>query len=389
MVKLFWFWDYVPDIDVKLFNSTATAKTKIELTDIDVLGFKIGPELRPQKIAADCKTVKKMSPINRAFWLSGVMGTLDISRGFVVLSRTIEVDHKLAGQQLGITLLSEDDFTVLEKSLLPAYFPHQLNLFKADVWQKFFVEAQEQGQISRLWEYRRNRFWQDTPQHGLRNTLMELRSHRRVFDQKNRIHTAVFLDVVTAFSIALSQMLTELFQVYLHPETKDELDQRMKAYVYGGRGTYETLNNLALRVAQLRSQLSQGSAPHVEAPSTKDALALPEWELFMQLFRTALDAPSHFFVVPKVLRYVLFEKLLPPASDVDIVDAIPNVSSHSIKFALDLLRYVVDATMMPEYVWRPIQDVLDEALLRIPSAASRRRLQLEVPSKPSSGQSDS
>lgn len=372
LIKLFWHWGYTPDIDVKLFYSGGTAKNKLEITDVDVLGFKVTPELTLQRIAGDCKTKKKESAINRAFWLSGIMEYLAIKRGFVVFSRNIETDHKMAAQQLGITLLNDDDFGILLAALLPPDFPHDMNLFNPEMWQKFFAEAQSQHNVKKLWNYRRERYWQDTAQNGLRYTLMEMRLHRKEFgQQKNRILNNIFVDVITAFAISLSRMLLEIFQVYLISNKKEELDHQIKAYVYGGRTTYEHLNNLTKQVLQLRMQLTGKVNNAGNAPVPQDALALPEWDHFMQLFRTILDAPSHFFVVPRLLRYVLFERMLQPTSSVGVFKAIPNLSNRSVKFALDLLKYFSTASQIPEHIWHPVRNILDDILLNVPSTVAQ------------------
>jgi len=371
LVKLFWYWGYVPDIDVKLFHPLGTAKKKLELTDVDVLGFKIDPELNTKRVAGDCKTKKGTSSINRAFWLSGIMNHLAIERGFVISARNIESDHKIASQQLGITLLNEQEFDVLSNALLPQDFPHSMNLFNTDIWQKFLAEAQSQHPVNELWDYRRNRYWQDTPQEGLRHTLMQTRKHRKFFEQKNRIMNTIFVDMMTAFSMSLCQMVSELFQVYLISNQKEILDYQMKVYVYGGREKYDHLNDLTRRLMQLRFEIQKSS--RIDSPSIpQDALTLPEWEKFIQLFRTALDAPSQFFAVPRLLRYVLFEQILTPVRSIDILEAVPNLSNLSVKLTLDLLNYFSAATETPEQVWLPIRDMLDEILVIIPSETARK-----------------
>lgn len=365
LVKLFWFWGYAPDIDVKLFHPGGTGRAKVELTDIDVLGFKISPELEVQRVAGDCKTRKRTSAINRAFWLKGVMGHLQVKRGFVVVSREVELDHKTAAQQLGVTLLSDEDFKVLVGSVLPSDFPHEMNMFNPDTWLKYFADGHAQSALGPLWRYRRERYWQDSAQNGLRYTLMELRRHATAF-QRNRIHAAIFVDAVTAFAMSLCQMLCELFTVYLVTDNKKELDHQMKAYVYGGRDRYDYLNNLTRQVLQLRSQLLGSGGP--QEGFAREGLALPGWDQFMQLFRTALDAPSHFFAVPQVMRYVLFEHILQAGSPIKVSRAIPNISSHAVKLGSDLLKYISLATQVPEYVWRPVRDILDGLIVDLPSA---------------------
>jgi hypothetical protein len=378
LVKLFWAWGYVADINVKLFYPGGVGKTKAEMTDVDVLGHKVTHELVLHRVAGDCKTARGISPISRAFWLSGVMQGLNVDRGYVVLSRTSEVDHKIAAQTQGITLLSDDELGVLIRAVLPPTFPHDMHLFQSAAWKQFYSEGETQASVTGLWQYRRNRLHQDPYSTGVRQLIAETRQHKKAFEQKNRILSCVFGDVLTGFAFAFVGMLADLFRVYLVVDSKAELDQQLKAYVYGGQAAYQRLNSVTQQLLQLRAQL-KGEASNAAA---KEALALPEWERFLQLFRAALAAPVPFFAVPRVLRFVLWERVIGGGSGVDVADALPEVSNHAVKCAGDILGYFAAASRVPDHTWLPLRDALDGLLVQLPSAAAQAWDRVEVASMP-------
>ena len=379
LVKLFWNWGYVSDINVKLYSIPGPSTSKIELTDLDVIGFKVNPELEDALIGGDCKTRKGVSPINRAFWLSGVMSDLSVQKGFVVLPRVNEVDHKIAARQQNITLLSTQDLDVYLSKLLPVNFPSNMNMFDLEVWSKFYQEGQSQKSVQQIWDYRRNRFWKDNASTGLRYSLINVRNSREAFTQKNRILNNIFLDVAIAFSISLCRIVANLFQVYLISNSKDDVDEQLRAYIYGGREAYERLDKLRRQVSALRNQTN----PSLGKKHSEDSLALPDWDGFLQLFRGALESPADFFSVPKLLKYTLFEKMASLPSGVEPTEAIPNLSNNTAKLALDTLFYFVGATRVPEHTWNETADRLFEVVTSTPSAAAQR-LEAEVLRSPMS-----
>lgn len=358
-VRIFWEWGYFPEIDVRLFHKEGISKSKIEITDIDVLGIKVSKELKEEKIAADCKTNKSTSPINRAFWLSGLMSHMFIGRGLLILSKTALLDHKLAAKKLNISLMDDQEFERFSTSLIRNNLISRMSIFDSDVWLDFHKNAAEVRSLHQIWSYRKYRYWQDNHQRQIRYTIIEMKQAGRSITQKNRIVTSMFLDIVSLFSLSLVTMVSDLFQSHFIFRSKQELDISLKAYVYEGRDNYEHLNTLTKRVIYLKQKITEDDSS--DSQKSQD-MSLPEWENFMNLVMNLMENPHELSKIPLVLKYVLFEKIL-KESLVGINDAIPGCSPLTIKLASDIVDYFVKATEVNELIWRPIRDKIDELLL--------------------------
>ena len=237
LAKLYWAWGYMPHLEVKVIHPEASAPRRYELTDIDVYGVRATLDFSMERLVGDCKTLKNVSPINRAFWLKGIMEYLRVHRGYLVLrtSRPITEDHKLSAKAMGITLMSEDDFRVFQSKLLPEDFPRGMMLFREESWRYFEGNIANISFLKQLNEYRMYRYWLDPPSRALRHSLLKTRSVRESIDPRQKFQRALALDMVTLFSIAFLDMLCHLFHIYLIPKRKTDIDAYLKAYVYGGR----------------------------------------------------------------------------------------------------------------------------------------------------------
>src|SRR5262245_9624408 len=79
------------------------------ITDVDVLALRPHPDLYFERLLGDCKTLRQMSPVNRALWLRGLMHFLGARSGIVLLKAEggIESDHRLAAQRIGVQLFTQ------------------------------------------------------------------------------------------------------------------------------------------------------------------------------------------------------------------------------------------------------------------------------------------
>lgn len=360
-VKLFWHWGYMPEIDVKLFNPGGVSSAKIEITDIDVLGLKVNNRLTEERIAADCKTAKRTSPINRAFWLYGLMTYLDINKGYLILSRTAELDHKLAANKLNIVITNDQEFELYKDKLTNNNKLNDMAIANPEIWNKYFTNANTFKEISNIWGYRKYRYWQDSHQKQIRHILVETRKASRKMSQKNSIISAFLSDILALFSHSLSVMVAELFENHLILNTKTELDIALKSYIYDGRDTYEQINFLVQRIMSLRTTFQDPYSK--DAGVVPESLALPNWEQFIQLIRSLIENPGEFTKVPLVFKYIQFEKIL-NNSNVSVKDVL-NVSTTTLKQAFDILKYFSVACEVPQFISEPIQSNLEELILQV------------------------
>jgi len=360
LARLFWAWGYMPHLEIKVGYPEASSIQRYELTDIDVYGVRVTLDFTMERLIGDCKTLRNVSPINRAFWLKGIMEYLGVDRGYLVLRsrRPITEDHKVSAKTMGITLMSENDLWAFQSKLLPANFPRTMKLFQQESWTYFEGNIASAGFLKQLDGYRKYQYWLDPASRALRHSLLETRSVRQSIDPKQKFHQALVLDMATLFSVAFLDMVCYLFHVYLIPRRKEDMDTYLKAYVYGGREYYSYANQLMRSLQELRRASAQGD----EGQDTTRDLSLPEWNRFLQLFRTVLDNPSPFRDVCRIMRFVLFERLLYNNHEIQIAEALPEATDHTVKLALDVIEYFLRASGLYDKLWGPLSQLMVDSL---------------------------
>lgn len=366
LAKLFWAWDYAPQLGVRLIHPEALSPKQYELTDVDVYGIRATSDFSMDRLLGDC-TTSKVSPISRTFWLKGVMDFLGAQRGYLLVKprKPIVEDHKLSAYSMGITLMSEQEFMLFQSKLLPRNFPQKMRLFEQESWRYYEENVSKIKFLERLNEYRKYRFWIDPPSRALRHSLMETRRLREEIDPRQKPQKALVLDMTTLFSVALLDMLCTLFHLYLIPEHKADIDDYLKTYVYGGREYYDHLNRLARLIQEYRQQQVPMFADREGGAQSISDLSLPEWDRFLQLFRTILEHPSQFRNSIRFLRFVLFERLLYDNQAVSIGQAIPDITTHTIKLSIDVVDYFLRACSLHDKLWTPISDLILPLLLQV------------------------
>jgi hypothetical protein len=357
-LKIFWQWGGLPQLEIRLLHPEASGKTLMELTDIDVHSIVFTESLDTEKYIADCKTLKMQSPINRAFWMKGIMEYIRSNKGYVVVPKTVSEDHKLAAYSMGITLFSDGDFKVFVGKALPSTFPHKMKMFDYGAWKYLESNLPKLKGFARILDYRKHRFWIDNPARRLRYSLLEVRDLKSELDSSQKHHKALVLDMVTLFSVAFQEMIGRLFHLHLLTDDKQSADSYLKTFIYGGRETYTYFNQLSTTMQKLKFQ----STPTLFDKEIQD-LSLPEWERFLQLYRTVIENPVEIRNIPRFLRFILFERLLYDNSEVSVKQAIPDIDTISIKLSLDIVEYFSIAADLPSDFTSTYKTMIEQILL--------------------------
>lgn len=366
LCELLWSWGYFVQPAVKLLHPTGSDPTARELTDVDVYGILMSRDMHIERLIGDCKTLpkKRISAINRAFWLKGVMEYLEGSKGIMVLRDDAEEDHKLTAKSLGIILLSDRSFAVFRDKLAGSKPIKDTRLFDPVSWRYFDSNLAGQERLESLLSYRRLRFWRDPFHRAARYTLMETRGVRSHLRPDQRHHLALVTDMVALYSLTLQGMISDLFPVYLIVDIKEELDTYLKSYLYGGRDTYKVMNSMYQQVSALAKK---GPSRTSEDPES-DGLSLPEWPSFLQLIRTLLEHPDHMRDVPRFFRWLVFDRILYPETDTAPSEAMPEISTQTMQLALRVGDYFCKATGVDEGIRRQLSERIGDAILSMSSA---------------------
>jgi len=362
--ELLWDWGYFVQPSVKLVHSLGSDTIARELTDIDVYGILMTREINIERLTGDCKSLQRISPINRTFWLKGVMEYLAADRGIIVLRSESEEDHKLTAKSMGITLLDDSAFMVFRDKLHCQNLARKTHLFETESWQYFDGSLADQHELEPLLRYRKFRFWRDSYHRGARYSLMETRGRRAFLRPDQRHHVALVGDMVTLFSLTLQGMICDLFPVYLVVDNKAALDNYLKSYLYGGRDSYTIMNSLYQQANKLREAKA---VPAATETTNLNELALPEWSSFIQLFRALLEHPSKMRDVPRFLRWVVFDRVLYPDSSSKLKEVIPEIDTLTVKLALQILIYFCKASALEPHIAQQLETHVTDAMLSVAS----------------------
>lgn len=285
--------------EVLVFHRGGIYEQQKPVTDIDVLALRPTVNLRWDMIIGDCKTLRGQSPVNRAIWLRGVMEHFSASSGIVLLRRRqpIEVDHKLFAASLGVNLLEESEFRHYDQAIV---YPDGSSNYPISLEKLLLLRSlpKRYVKLKDFCEYVYQLSWNEENRLDLlRKIIGEAQAISREIDPTQPQHLALILDAAGIFSLGLAECVGVIFNQYLKPGTLEQLDDALKMLIWGGKSQYHF-------IAKLRHDLLVARGKTI---GTSGALALPEWERFLQLVRNMLEHPRLAFMVPSLLQRVAID----------------------------------------------------------------------------------
>ena len=356
LARKLWLLGFLPQFDAKCYTPYGIEENRHEMTDIDVLGFRMDDFYRAQRVAVDCKT-GKTSAINRALWLKGLMEERSVSTGFVISQKPIALDHRQATLNWGVTLLEEreiDDFFRQTCGVDTV----SLKCLELEHWLRFRRDVPNANRIKDLLDYINYFFWGDPATRSLRYVLMETRAVRDTLTPTQRLHLALVADCVCLFATSFLQIVSSIISVNLVVDNESRLDELLKVHIYGGRELYDYMN----RVRKTVLDLKRAETPALFSTETPDALSLPEWPAFLSLVRAGLEFPREISHTPRLLRLIAIDRLL-VGNDVDFRKVLPQCSLRSLQMAADIVGYFCTATGLHPGFAEAIRNECDRFML--------------------------
>lgn len=327
---------WFPQIEVNIEPAGALSAKAPPVTDLDVLAEM--PDLLTgfRSLVFDCKTKANESPVNRSLWLSGLLKKIKGAHGFCILKKNkIELDHRLFASDLGVTLLTEDDFELYAGSTSPAYHQNLGHLASIDVWENYFSAVGNFEKLAPAMSFLRSEYWMvDSAADSCRKTLAVLRKLHPEFDPTKAAHVALYFDFAALFSRSLALIASQIFKAHFHPEIKKDLSDALLVMMYGGREAYEHRNELYQRIQEKNSGAEASN------------LSLPEWDAFLKLFRQLLDAPVDVQYCPSILREVGFAFFAGDTKQA-FAKTLCSERPQAARFSILIASYLAKATKLP------------------------------------------
>jgi hypothetical protein len=355
--------------EIPVFHRGGPREEKQAITDVDVLALRPSENLRWEIVLGDCKTLKNQSAANRALWMKGLVDRMNATEGFVLLRRRlpISLDHKLFAAESGITLLSEEEWPVFDRAMI---YPRGSDVRSEDA--SFSRTLQEvfrsEPGLKAAASYVYGGVWNDDNLvETLRGILAAARGVARELDPRRQNHVAVALEVAAIFSVAVAACVGSIFQQYVHPEAKRDLEEALRLLIWGGKSRYQFLASLRERLITAEGKESNG-----------DSLVLPEWQRFVQLIRSLLESPRLAFRLPMIIRGEALH-LLGAARGIRITG---SASLLGLKHAFLLIGYMSRAAQFPSELTLSLEErfvkLQTEALERLKSGRDESRRSTDI-----------
>ncbi len=343
--------NYIPFLEVRIGNRAELTDAVTYLTDLDVAGVGLSPWGGLNKVLFDCKTIGKTSPINRAFWASGVVNYTGFTEAFVILRRDASESHRLSAKSVSVHLFSERIFDKYAEASNIEYLSVQSYLADIERWGRY--RTQFKAKLSELDEFVNEQIViEQNPQRALRRLIAKGRSCRGELDPGKPFDQTIFLQVIASAVYLLSLMVHDFKNLFAPDYEKEEFSQLLRYYVWGGRESY----SLGQR---LKSALAQKNG------DDGGVFELPEWESFLELIRTLLESPSLLIGTCIPVKELSFRSLgsVSIESDDRIITALSQ-NKRARQFLFRIAAYLVKALGVPEEFKTNFELQLNSILVR-------------------------
>jgi len=269
----------LPYLEVIVNNVREITDVRTVITDLDVLGIEISRRGNIQRTLFDCKTVGKMSAINRAFWASGVMAYVGCSEAFVILTKKASEAHRVSAKTLNVHLFQESDFEKYAESANINYLDKKYYSAQISAWHAYYLVFEKYESLRSLGEYVNTRIPLESDfSKSLRELLGIVRFNKGELNPEKKEHMSIYCSIVLSFLLVMIPITSQLADIFDTDMSQSEYEKVLRYYVWGGRDSYIQRRDLKNAV----NELSGGK---------KAELELPGWEKFVEISRGLLEAP--------------------------------------------------------------------------------------------------
>lgn len=351
--NVLWCLGHYTRLEVKIAEYSSHKGAPMELTDLDVLGIRVLPDLATHYTLADCTSNKAWlkSPIQRAFWLRGVMDFFGASMGYLALNtdgalQVQEVQRSVANR-LGVSILTESNLAELESRVVN---PEALSLKLAtpEAWHYYESNLANLCKgLEPILKFRKYGYWITPPHEILHSMVALLTKQRTLMDPNSKFCKALAVDLLSLFSLSLLQMASHLYRV-----NPDDMQSETRAYFFGGHHEMRRREAIVTSIKKLIDAMpKQGTL--FGQPFSLDPDYMPQ---LTELTFRFLGKPHHSSQIPRYLQVLLFEKTLYKGSNQPGMTYLEReFSDVTSKLSRDAAQFVAGATGLSEKLFEDLQ----------------------------------
>ncbi|HHW33383.1 MAG TPA: hypothetical protein GXX24_04460 [Paracoccus solventivorans] len=332
-----------PCLEVVVPSVSDLSDTVETLTDIDVLGLEFIADGGFRRTIFDCKTTNKMSPINRAFWASGLATYTGCDDAIVILKNRAVYNHRISSLKIKVDLHDDQSFENLGRTFDQEFDRDNFYQSSIDRWNEVYDIYQRNEWSDGLYRLGRNHAPVTyEPWRVFRRLVADMRSVKGHFDPAKDAHVALFLDVLSAVFILWSSLGRDIRRFYDPKMTKFEFERALRYYIWGGKESY-----------QIRQEIRQ------RAEAGDVAQEFPAWDKLVSLAGLVITAPQEIFGCASVSRDLAIRTLCGINKDHDKrLSAVLSSNRRARQFVMAVVDYMIAASGIPKDFSAKIQNEL-------------------------------
>jgi hypothetical protein len=332
-----------PCLEVLVPSASDLSDSVETLTDIDVIGLEFIADGGFRRTIFDCKTSNKMSPINRAFWASGLLSYTKCNDAIVILKNRAVYNHRISALKIEVDLHDEVSFQNLARTFDQEFGRDNSYQASIDRWNKLY-ECYEKNEWSKdLYDICRNTApITGEPWRVFRRVLVDMRAVRGQFNPDKDTHVTIFFDMLSAVFVMWSLLGRDIRRLHDPKMTKDEFETALRYYIWGGKESFH-----------IRQELRQLMGP---AGSGQE---FPAWDRFVKLAGIVISAPQDVFVCVGICRDLAIRTICGRHEDHEKkLEQDLRVNRRSRQFVMAVTDYMVSASGIPKEFNTRVQDSL-------------------------------
>ncbi|MBL4279588.1 hypothetical protein H8F10_16980 [Vibrio fluvialis] len=346
--------DLIPFLEVNVQNFRELSETSTVITDIDALGIKVDSSGQPRKVIFDCKTLKNQSPINRAFWASGLMRFTGCNEAFIILKKKASEAHRLSAKQIGVHLFDDNQFNNYANSCSIDFNIDYCYSTNINNWIKLEESAKGNAPLEQFLHFLCNNIPLERDcVRGVRKFTAALKKVKGEFDPQKPKHQAIFFYALSIFAYLMAQVVHDLRNVIDFDSDINTFEKILKFYMWGGRDSFA-----------LRNQLQNVYRADTQTVTSgiESELKMSNWGGFIELSRNLLDSPANIQKCINPVREFAFQAIVESSPPKDVYTQNMIASSNRIRqFTSIMASYLIGAVELP----KDFMEVIDDAFNRI------------------------
>lgn len=342
----------VPCLEVLVPSISELSSNSEIITDIDALGLTMIADGDFHRLAFDCKSSVKLSPIGRAFWAAGLVQYTGCDGAFVILGKAAVYNHRISALSINIDLHDQKSFEDLGRSKQQDFNSPHYYQSSLENWDKVIAAYEKFKWSEPTFQICRNFApISRTPEKIFRKLVVELKKAQGHFDPQKKEHMAIFLDVMAAAFILWTSMGRNLRRIYDPSMKREHFESALRFYIWGGKESYDIRQALRDRAAQLSSSSDLSS----------EVQEFPSWDKLINFSGLVIGAPQAAFECVNICRDLSIRCVVERGikEEKSLSDALKE-SNRATQFILGMTSYLVSACQLPNDTEKNVKNLLSE-----------------------------